>query len=299
MFGDKNVAVFEGFTAETISSGDVDIAFVRGGSGPAVLLLHGAPQTHAMWHGIAPALALTRTVVASDLRGYGDSSKPAGGGDHSDYSFRASALDQVQVMSALGFDTFTVVGHDRGGRVAHRLILDHPDRVDRAAILDVLPTDYMYSHVSRELASAYWHWFAFIQPEPVPEDLIGASAIRFLHYALGAFGSAGAAFHPDALAEYERCFADPAMIHAMCEDYRAAATIDLEHDRDSRERRIECPLLVLWGERSVVGGLFDPPTVWADYARDVRTATVDAGHFLVEQRTTETLKILRDFLHPA
>lgn len=288
--------MFAGFTRQRIDVGGLEIATVHGGSGPPVLLLHGAPQTHAMWQEVALGLARTHTVVATDLRGYGDSSKPPGGGDHRDYSFRASAADQAHVMTALGHDRFALVGHDRGARVAHRLLLDHAERVERAAILDVLPTDHMYAHVTRELATAYWHWFTLIQPAPLPEDLIGPDPIGFLHYALGAFGSAGAAFAPDAMAEYERCFDDPAMIHAMCEDYRAAASIDLEHDAASRDQRIECPLLVLWGTRGVIGQLFDPLAVWREYALDVTGAGVDAGHFLAEQRSAETLALLADFL---
>jgi haloacetate dehalogenase len=288
--------VFDGFTRETVTTSGAEINLVRGGSGPPVLLLHGAPQTHAMWHGAAPALAEGHTVVVADLRGYGDSSKPGGGGDHAQYSFRAMAGDQLEVMRALGFDRFALVGHDRGARVAHRLVRDHPAAVERLALLDILPTDHVYGHVDRALATAYYHWFLLIQPEPLPERLLEPNAIAFLHWSLGSFGSAGSAYAPEALAEYERCFADPAAIHALCEDYRAAASIDLEHDAADRGRRIECPLLLLWGAQGVVGGLSDPLAVWSDYAADVRGEALQAGHFLVEQRPAETLAALRDFL---
>ena len=288
--------MFDGFTRETVRTTGAEINLVRGGSGPPVLLLHGAPQTHAMWHGVAPALAQERTVVAADLRGYGDSSKPPGGGDHAQYSFRAMALDQVEIMRALGFERFALVGHDRGARVAHRLVLDHPAAVERVALLDILPTEYVYGHVDRALATLYYHWFLFIQPEPLPERLLEPNATAFLHSFLGSLGSAGSAYAPEALAEYERCFAGPAAIHALCEDYRAAASIDLEHDAADRERRIECPLLLLWGQRGVVGALSDPLVVWSDYAADLRGEGLQAGHFLVEQRPDETLAALRDFL---
>jgi haloacetate dehalogenase len=290
--------VFDGFTRETVRTSGAEINLVRGGSGPPVLLLHGAPQTHAMWHGVAPALAQEHTVVVADLRGYGDSSKPPGGGDHAQYSFRAMARDQVEVMRALGFERFALVGHDRGARVAHRLVLDHPAAVGRVTLLDILPTEYVYGHVDRRLATLYYHWFLLIQPEPLPERLLEPNATAFLHAVLGSFGSAGSAYAPEALAEYERCFAGPAAIHAVCEDYRAAASIDLEHDAADSERRIECPLLLLWGEQGVVGALSDPLAVWGRYAADLRGAGLEAGHYLVEQRPAETLAALRDFLGP-
>jgi haloacetate dehalogenase len=295
----QTAAVFSGFTRETITTRGAQINLVRGGSGPPVLLLHGAPQTHAMWHVVAPALAEEYTVVAADLRGYGDSSKPPGGGDHAQYSFRAMAQDQLEVLGALGFDRFALVGHDRGARVAHRLVLDHPQAVERVALLDILPTEYVYGHVDRALATLYYHWFFLIQPAPFPELLLEPNAIAFLHASLGSFGSAGSAYAPEALAEYERCFADPAAIHALCEDYRAAASIDLEHDAADRDRRIECPLLVLWGAHGVVGGLSNPLAVWREYATDVRGEALEAGHFLVEQRPAQTLVALRNFLGAA
>ena len=287
---------FDGFARETLATSGAEISLVRGGSGPPLLLLHGAPQTHAMWHEVAPVLAESHTIVATDLRGYGDSSKPRGGGDHSAYSFRSMAADQLEVMRALGHERFAVVGHDRGARVAHRLVRDHPQAVTCVALLDIVPTDHVYANVDRALASAYFHWFFLLLPEPIPEQMIESTAKAFLHLVLGGYGSALDAYAPEALAEYERCFTDPATIHGMCEDYRAAASIDLVHDAADRDRLITCPTLVLWGARSVVGQLYDPLEVWRTYAADVRGQALDAGHFLVEERPQETLATLREFL---
>jgi haloacetate dehalogenase len=206
------------------------------------------------------------------------------------------ADDQVEVMRSLGFERFSLVGHHRGARVAHRLTLDHPEAVQRVALLDIVPTDYVFAHVDQALATAYFHWFLFAQPAPLPERLVEPNAGWFLHRILGAFGSSGDIYDPEALAEYERCFVDPAAIHACCEDYRAAATIDLEHHAQDDGRRIECPVLLLWGSRSVVGALYDPVAVWNEYATDVRGHALDAGHFLVDERPTDTLAAVCDFL---
>src|ERR1700733_11725226 len=230
--------MFDGFARETIKTSGADINLVHGGSGPPVLLLHGSPQTHVAWHGLAPTLAQSHTVVAADLRGYGDSSKPLGGGDHSMHSFRAMAADQLEAMRALGHERFAVVGHDRGARVAHRLARDHPRAVERVAFLDIVPADYLYAHVDRAVAAAYWHWFFLPLPEPIPEQMIEPTAIAFLHLLLGGLGSGLDVYAPEVLAEYERCFAVPAAIHGMCEDYRAAASIDLVHDGMDRDRLI-------------------------------------------------------------
>jgi haloacetate dehalogenase len=291
--------MFDDFVRETITTSGADINLVRGGSGPPLLLLHGAPQTHAMWHQLAPALAESHAVVATDLRGYGDSSKPRGGGDHSAYSFRAMALDQLEVMRALGHDRFAVVAHDRGARVAHRLARDHPAAVERVAILDIVPTDHVYANVDRAVASAYFHWFFLPLPEPIPEQMIEPTATSFLHLFLGNLGSALDVYAPEALAEYERCFADPATIHGLCEDYRAGATIDLVHDAQDGDRLVTMPMLLLWGARGVVGTRYDPLEVWRAYATDVRGHALDAGHFLVEERPHETLAALREFLDSA
>lgn len=289
--------MFDGFQHTRIDTGDAVINTVHGGSGPPVLLLHGFPQTAAMWAGIAAELARSHTVVATDLRGYGASSRPESGPDHAGYSFRAMAGDQVGVMSHLGHDRFAVVGHDRGARVTHRLTLDHPDRVTRAAVLDILPTAHVYSHVDRALATAYYHWFLFIQPDDLPERLIAGDPIGYLHTLLGAWGSGTEHVSPEALASYEKAFAHPANRHAMLEDYRAGASIDLEHDAADADRKVEVPLLVLWGARSVVGASpIDPAEVWRARATDVRAATVDAGHFLVEERPAETLAVVDGFL---
>ena len=290
--------MFENFERVRVETGDAEINLVRGGEGPPVLLLHGYPQTHSMWHGVAPRLAENFTVVAADLRGYGDSSKPFGGEDHATYSKRAMAADQVKVMESLGFPSFAVVGHDRGGRVGHRMALDHPDRVTRLAVLDIVPTRHVYATVGKDLATAYYHWFFFIQPYDLPETLIGADPVYYLRKKLGGWGTSLDAFAPEALAEYERCFSDPSTIHASCEDYRAAASIDLVHDDADRDegRKVACPLLVLWGGQGVMERLYDVEDVWREYARDVRGGPIDAGHFLAEEQTEETARELTNFL---
>lgn len=289
------MGLFPGFTDERLAVNGVEIQAVIGGAGPPLLLLHGAPQSHVMWHRLAPRLAERFTVVATDLRGYGDSSKPPGGGDHADYSFRTMAADQVAVMNQLGLGEFSVVAHDRGARVTHRMLLDHPEAVTRAALLDILPTKYVYDHTDRALATAYFHWFFFIQPAPLPELMMESNATLLLKAFLGAFGGTDC-YDPAAMAEYERCFATPDAIHAMCEDYRAAASIDLVHDAADAGRKVECPLLILWGTRGVVGQLDRPLEVWQQYASDVRGQGIDAGHFLAEERPDDTLVALAAFL---
>jgi haloacetate dehalogenase len=255
-----------------------------------------------MWHRIAPELAREHTVVAADLRGYGDSDRPEAGDDHTGYSFRAMAADQVALMAALGHDRFAVVGHDRGARVTHRMALDHPRRVQRLALLDILPTAYVYANVDRRVATAYYHWFFLIQPPDLPERLIGGDPIGFLHRSLGSWGSGLDAHAPEALSEYERVFADPAARHAMIEDYRAGASVDLEHDAVSAAagERITAPCLVLWGERSVVGSNpVSPLEVWRELAEPglVSGAVVPgAGHFLAEENHADTLAALQAFL---
>ncbi len=290
--------MLEGFERVRVETRDVEINAVRGGSGPPVLLLHGYPQTHAMWHLVAPRLAEDFTVVAADLRGYGDSSKPFGSEDHATYSKRAMAADGVEVMQSLGLPSFAVVGHDRGGRVGHRMALDHPDRVTKLAVLDIVPTRHVYSTVSKDLATDYYHWFFFIQPYDLPETLIGADPGYYLRKKLGGWGTSLDTFAPEALAEYERCFRDPATVHASCEDYRAAASIDLVHDEADWDegRKVECPLLALWGGRGVMERLYDVEDVWSGYASDVRGGPLDAGHYLAEERPEETAWELTRFL---
>jgi len=281
----------------------VRIHGVRGGQGPPVLLLHGFPQSHVMWHRIASELAREYTVVATDLRGYGDSDRPEAGPDHAGYAFRAMAADQVALMEALGFPRFAVVGHDRGARVTHRMALDHPDRVERLALLDILPTAYVFEHVDRRVASANYHWFFLSQPADLPERLIGGDPLYFLHRLLGSWGSGLGAHAPEALREYERVFADPAARRAMIEDYRAAASIDLEHDTASAAagQRIAAPCLVLWGERGVVAGNPTVPLeVWRSLAADpasmIGGVIAGAGHFLAEENHADTLAALQAFL---
>jgi haloacetate dehalogenase len=285
--------LFPGFDTRTIQTSGATINVLRGGSGSPLLLIHGYPQTHVEWHKIAPRLAERHSVVMVDLRGYGDSSKPPDGDNHANYSKRAMALDQIEVMRTLGFTRFAVVGHDRGARVAWRLAVEHPDAVTRAAVLDIVPLPY--SMVTREFAEQYFHWFFLIQPAPFPETLIGNSAefylrSRFLRPTVGT-----GAMAPEAVAEYLRCFKDPATIHATCEDYRAGATIDIMHADETRDRKVVCPLLVLWGERGVVGRLYDPMKIWREHATDVRGKALPAGHFLPEEVPDETLAELLAF----
>jgi haloacetate dehalogenase len=276
--------LFPGFRVVDHDAGGVVVHAVVGGAGPPLLLLHGYPQTLAIWHKVAPRLAQRFTVVAADLRGYGDSGKPATDARHAPYSKREMAKDPVDLMRALGFASFFLAGHDRGGRVAHRLAMDHPAAVRRLAVLDISPTLAMYEGTDMAFARAYWHWFFLVQPAPFPETLIGADPGFYLRKKTGT-GSAGLApFAPPAWAEYERCFT-PEAIHASCEDYRAAASIDLEHDRADREagRRIACPLLALWGAHGVVERCFRPLEDWGRVASDVRGRALPAGHYLPEE----------------
>lgn len=274
------------------------------GQRPALLLLHGFPQTHVLWHRVAQELARDFYLVMPDLRGYGDSSKPAGLPDHSNYSKRALAADMVAVMDALGVARFNVCGHDRGGRVAHRLAVDHPARVLGLCVIDIAPTLDMYAATDFAYASAYYHWFHLIQPAPLPETMILGAPLPYLHTKLGGWGSTGTGFiAPEAMAEYERCFQLPGTVHSMCEDYRASAGIDLAHDRASRALpagagRIACNTLVLWGERGVVHRLFDPLPLWqAQCAATVSGVALPAGHFIPEELPTETAAHLKAFFH--
>ena len=288
--------MFEGFERRQIKTAGATINVLQGGKGPPVLLLHGYPQTHVMWHKIAPRLANDFSLVLPDLRGYGDSSNPPDGEDHFGYSKRATAQDQVEVMEQLGFKHFAVVGHDRGGRVAHRMALDHPERVTRLVILDIAPTHKLYHNVSKAFATAYYHWFFLIQPAPVPETLIGNSAEFYLNSLLGIGRLKPHAITPEAFAEYLRCFRDPATIHATCEDYRAAASIDLVHDNADMDRKVTCPVLALWGEKGVMHRMYDVVAVWRERAATVSGKALPCGHFLAEEAPEETLTELRSFL---
>ncbi|MEO8486315.1 MAG: alpha/beta hydrolase [Betaproteobacteria bacterium] len=276
------------------------IACATGGDGPPLLMLHGYPQTHAMWHRVASELARSHTVVVADLRGYGDSSKPTSDDTHAAYSKRAMAADMLAVMRSLGHARFDLVGHDRGGRVAHRLAADHPDAVRKWAVLDIAPTWAMYTKTDLAFAKAYYHWFFLIQPDGLPERMIGADPDRYLLTKIGGWGSKGRAFFdPRAVDEYLRCFRDPATIHATCEDYRASASIDLEHDAADRAagRRLRAPLLALWGERNAVTHrLFDTLAEWREVAEDVHGGRMPCGHYLAEEAPDATIAALRAFL---
>lgn len=276
-----------GFRTERRAANGVvlNVCYDTSAERPPLLLLHGFPQTHAIWHRVAEPLRQRYTLVMPDLRGYGDSDKPTGPADHSAYSKRAMARDLRELMAGLGFERFHVCGHDRGGRVAHRLALDHADAVRALVLLDISPTLTMYERTTMEFARRYYHWFFLIQPAPLPEQLIGAAPSFYLRAKLGGWGSEGLTlFDERALAEYERCFADPAAIHAMCEDYRAAASIDLDHDRADAARRIECPVRVLWGERGVVHRLFTPLADWqAKCTLEVTGRAVPTGHYIPEE----------------
>jgi len=288
------VTLLPGFVRRVIETGGTRINTLSAGGGPPVLLLHGYPQTHVMWHKVAPALAERFTVVLTDLRGYGDSSKPPGGEHHANYSKRAMAQDQIDVMRTLGFDRFAVVGHDRGARVGWRLAVEHPEVVTKLAVLDIVPLPY--DRVTKAFATQYYHWFFLIQPSPLPETLIGNSVQVYLRSRFERPTGGTSAIAPEAFAEYLRCFRDPAAIHASCEDYRAGATIDLEHAAEDGDQKVTCPLLVLWGERGTVGRLEPVMDIWRTKATDVRGAALTAGHFLAEERPDETIAQLLAFL---
>ena len=290
--------MFDGFATHRVRTSGAEIFLRSGGAGPPLLLLHGYPQTHAIWHRVAPALAERFTVVCADLRGYGDSGKPEAGPDHAGYSKRAMAQDMVEAMAALGHDRFAVAGHDRGGRVTHRLCLDHPDRVRRAAVLDIVPTLTLFRATDQAFAYGYYHWFFLSQPAPLPERLIGADPMFYLHAKLGQWSAAKNTswLAPAALAEYERCFSNPATIRASCDDYRAAATIDLVHDEADFAHRIACPLLVLWGERALMHRSFDVLATWREKASGpVEGGPLPCGHYLPEEQPEATTAALARF----
>ncbi|NSX05463.1 alpha/beta hydrolase [Cupriavidus gilardii] len=287
---------FRSIDVETDS--EVRIHAVVGGDGPPLLLLHGHPQTHAIWHKVAPTLAQRFTVVACDLRGYGDSSKPAGTADHGNYSKRTMARDTLRVMQSLGFERFRVLAHDRGARVAHRLGMDHPAAVERMVLLDIAPTLAMYEQTTEAFARAYWHWFFLIQPAPLPERLIEADPSRYIRDLMGGRSAGLRPFDPRALREYERCAALPGAAHGVCEDYRAAAGIDLDHDRADREagKRLTMPLLVLWGEQGVVHRCFQPLQEWQRVAADVDGGPLPCGHYIAEEAPDALLARTLPFL---
>ena len=294
--------LFPGFVHHLVPvDDDVAIAALVGGMGDPLLLLHGHPQTRAIWHKVAAQLAERHTVVLADLRGYGDSSKPAGLPDHANYSKRVMARDQLRLMQALGFDTFDVLAHDRGARVAHRLAADHPARVGRMILLDIAPTLAMYEQTTWAFATAYWHWFFLIQPAPLPERLIEADPAAYVREVVGRRGAGLAPFTERALAEYARCLALPGAAHGLCEDYRAAAGIDLDHDRADRDagRRIATPTLVLWGRDGVIESCFRPLDEWRRVAQDVRGEALPCGHYIAEEAPGSLLEKVAAFLGEA
>jgi len=290
---------FPGFELRQVETSGASINLVTGGTGPPLLLLHGYPQTHLMWRKLAPRLAIEFTVVVPDLRGYGDSSKPPAGSDNVNYSKRALAQDQVETMTALGFERFAVAGHDRGARVAHRLARDHPERIERLALLDIVPTLYRFETIDQKAATSSWHWFFLIQPSGFPERLIGSEAEFFLRHQLGGLLREPAKLEPEAFADYLRCFRNPDTIRATCDEYRAGATIDLVHGRADRGRRIAIPLLMLWGQHSSHGSGYDVLSVWRDHAETVSGHAIDSGHFLPEEAPEDTYRALRDFFAAA
>ena len=292
--------MLDSFTRSEIQTSGARIVTVTGGSGPPLLLMHGNPFTHLSWLKVAPALARDFTVVATDLRGYGDSEKPPGGDDHANYSFRAMARDQVEVMATLGFDTFYAAGHDRGARVLHRMCLDHPATVTRAAILDIIPQHHLLNNVTRQWGTFSWHWFFNIQPYDLPERMMGADPDWFIQKKLAKTPQGQAFFDKAALAEYMRCFRNPATIHAICEDYRATFGIDLKMDTRDFEsgRKVVCPLLLLWGATGGVGRNTKPgpAEIWQRYASNIVGAQVlPCGHYLSEEAPAETTAALRAF----
>jgi haloacetate dehalogenase len=286
------MSLFPGFRQKRVRTSGATINLVIGGSGSPVLLLHGYPQTHAMWHKVAPQLARDYTVICADLRGYGDSSKPRGVPGHANYSKRAMARDMAEVMAELGYLGFHVVGHDRGGRVAHRLARDYPKRVRSLTVLDISPTLKMYQSTTLQVAKAYYHWFFLIQEAPLPEQMLEGIGPQYILTRLGRGKSGIKVFDRRALAEYVRCF-DP---HSTCEDYRASATIDLMHDRKDFRKKLQMPMLALWGRQGVIAALFDCLADWREVASDVRGRALQCGHFIPEEKPKELLAELRRFL---
>jgi len=293
--------MLEGFAAAEVPTGETTIFARSSGSGPPLLLLHGFPQTHVMWRGVAPRLAHSFTVVCADLRGYGQSGCPVSTPDHAPYAKRAMARDMVTVMERLGFPRFSVAGHDRGGRVAYRMALDHPARVDRLAVLDVVPTETVWDRADARFALGFWPWSLLAQPEPLPERILAAAPEAIVDDALGGWGSPSAAFPPEVRAAYVQALREPAHAHAICEEYRAAATVDREHDRTDRARgrRIVCPLLALWSARGALDTWYveesGPIALWRAWCDEVQGRPLDAGHFFPEEIPAETAEALNRF----
>ncbi len=291
---DLDQQYFPGFKTHLIDTGEVRIHCVSGGQGPPLLLLHGYPQTHLIWRDIALKLADHFTVVATDLRGYGSSDKPFGTDDHATYSKRVMAQDQVSVMQQLGHDSFFVAGHDRGGRVALRMTLDHPNKIKKLAVLDIAPTADMYGETTQAFATAYYHWFFLIQPYDLPEKLIGGEAEFYIRKKLQPLLS-NCDLPEDVLNHYIETFCKPDAIHAMCEDYRASATIDLEHDADDAEIKVSCPVLAIWGEQGIIEKLFDPIALWSGKTNELVAKTFPCGHYIPEEQPEKTLDAFLKF----
>lgn len=287
--------MFDGFTLKTIDTDNVSIRLRTGGAGPPLLLLHGNPQTHVMWHAVAPLLAQQFTVVTTDLTGYGMSSKPASSDDHAPYSKRAMAKDQIAVMRQLGYERFMVAGHDRGGRVAYRMALDHPEVVEKLAVLDIIPTLDAFDRGGREFGLGYYHWFFLAQPAPLPETLINRDPDWFWRWHTDRVPREF--FTPEAVDDYLTCFRNPETVRAICEDYRAGASIDCLHDAKDKEagQRVACPLLALWGKQARLDAWYDTLAVWREWADDVRGNSLDCGHYLAEERPVETADALISF----
>ena len=290
-------AFLKGFYVQRVQLPDLAINYASAGTGPPILLLHGHPQTHVVWRKVAPQLVKAGyKVIAPDLRGYGDSDKPESDPSHLPYSKRVMAADQIALMKHLGHETFSVVGHDRGGRVAHRLALDHPDAVERMVVLDIAPTATMYAQTNQEFATRYFWWFFLIQPDGLPEKMIASDPEYFLRRHIAGQVKIAGSVEERAIAEYLRCHSDPASLHAICEDYRAAASIDLEHDREDRASRISAPLLAIWGEQGVVGELYDVKATWQEKANQVSGVALACGHAIPEEAPAELTCHILSFL---
>jgi haloacetate dehalogenase len=289
--------VFDGFQTFDVATTGTTIHGRRGGEGPPVLLLHGIPETHLMWHRVAPRLAERFTVVATDLRGFGDSGKPLSTPDHAPYSMRELARDQVEVMRTLGHERFAVAGHDRGARCAYRMALDHPSAVSRLAVLDIVPTGEAFRRAGMEFSLGFWVWAFLAAPEPVPEQLIARAPAVLVDHMLDAWSEDPGAFPAAVRAEYVAKFGAPDAIHAVCEEYRAAATLDYRHDEADRgRRRIACPTLALWSHSGAVAQWYRPLEVWRPWAEDIQGGPIAAGHFLPEEAPDETARRLLGFL---
>ena len=289
--------MFDNFELNKIEINGISINYRRGGSGNPLLLLHGYPQTHLMWRKIAPMLAEHYTVICSDLRGYGDSDKPNSDPKHLTYSKKSMSIDQVNLMQKLGYNYFSIIGHDRGARVAHRMGLDFPDNIDKMALLDIVPTTHVFENTDQDLATKYYHWFFLIQNSPFPETLIGNNPEYYLRSKLQAWSSGKDFISEDIVNEYLKSFSDPKCIHATCEDYRAGASVDLEDHKKDRNTKLVCPLLVLWGSKSPVAQLYEPLSVWKDWAKNVKGQEIDSGHYIPEENPQKCYDVIYNFLN--